>query len=85
MAEVQAGAAACGHTIEDAFLAANIAETEARTPYRTSMKLDHDAGRPLEIGAIIDRPAQAARAAGTPLPRTETIATLLTQGARLPL
>ena len=82
MNEVQAGAAACGHVLDDAFLEANISETEAMTPYRTSMKLDYDAGRPLEIEAILDAPAAAARDAGTPLPRVETIATLL---ARLPL
>jgi len=77
MGEVQAGAAACGHDIPDEFLAANVADTEAMTPYRTSMKLDFDANRPLEIDAIVDAPARAARAAGAPMPRTEALAAAL--------
>ncbi|MGH9224871.1 MAG: ketopantoate reductase C-terminal domain-containing protein [Acidimicrobiales bacterium] len=56
-----------------------MAETEAMTPYLTSMKLDHDAGRPLEIPAILDTPAAAALSAGTPLPRIETLAALLSR------
>jgi 2-dehydropantoate 2-reductase len=73
MADVQAGAAACGHTIPDEFVADNIRDTETMTPYRSSMKIDYDAGRPLEVDAIVDAPARAARAAGTPLRRIEAV------------
>jgi 2-dehydropantoate 2-reductase len=74
MGEVQAGAAACGHPIPDEFLAANVADTEAMTPYRTSMKVDFDAGRPLEVDFLLDAPARAARRAGVTLPQVEALA-----------
>ena len=50
-----------------------MAETETMTPYATSMKLDHDAGRPLELDAIYAAPTAAARAAGAPMVETEAL------------
>jgi 2-dehydropantoate 2-reductase len=73
MAEVVAGAAADGRTIDDDFVATMLRDTDAMTPYRTSMKLDYDEGRPLEIEAIYHRPLEAARAGGVALPRIETL------------
>ena len=43
------------------------------TPYKTSMKLDHEAGRPLELDAIYAAPIAAARAAGAPMVGTEAL------------
>jgi 2-dehydropantoate 2-reductase len=37
-------------------------------PYRTSMKIDYDMKRPLEIEAIVGNPLRAAQTAGTELP-----------------
>ena len=37
-------------------------------PYRTSMKLDYDERRPLEVEAIFGNPLQMAQAAGVNLP-----------------
>ena len=79
MKEVQQGAAAVGQFIDDRFIETTIADTVVMRPYLTSMKLDADAGRPLETAAILDAPAQAARRAGTPLPRIETLAALLSR------
>ena len=41
-----------------------LSRTERMTPYLPSMKLDHDAGRPLEVEAIFGNPYRAACAAG---------------------
>ncbi len=73
MHEVAAGAAACGHLIPDSFIDDMVRTTDAMTPYKTSMKLDAEAGRPLEIAAIYRAPVEAARAAGTSMDRTEAI------------
>jgi 2-dehydropantoate 2-reductase len=74
MREVQDGAASQGRTIEDAFVQQMLDDTEAMTPYRTSMKLDFDHGRPLELDAIYREPVQRAVRAGIALPRTEALA-----------
>ena len=73
MREVTAAAAACGHPIDDGFIDEMIATTDAMTPYKTSMKLDAEAGRPLEIDAIYQAPVDAARAAGFTMARTEAL------------
>ena len=69
MREVQAAARASdGRDIPDAFIQQMLDYTESMTPYRTSMMLDHDAGRPMEIEAIVGDPLRAGRAAGLDLP-----------------
>ncbi len=73
MAEVVAAAAACGHGFDPSFADRMLATTETMTPYATSMKLDHDAGRPLELDAIYAAPIAAARAAGQAMPQTEAL------------
>jgi 2-dehydropantoate 2-reductase len=42
--------------------------TEKMTPYRTSMKIDCDEGRPMEIETMFGNPLRAARAMGVDLP-----------------
>ncbi len=73
MDEVVAGAAACGHGFDPAFADRMMATTETMTPYKTSMKLDHEAGRALELDAIYARPTAAARAAGAPMVGVEDL------------
>lgn len=68
MHEVLDGAAACGKPIDPSFVQQMLTDTERMIPYATSMKLDHDAGRPMEIDAIYAAPLAAARAAGVELP-----------------
>jgi 2-dehydropantoate 2-reductase len=70
MHEVAAAAGACGHPIEAGFVDEMLATTDAMRPYKTSMKLDAEAGRPLEIGAIYRTPVAMARRAGYPMTRT---------------
>jgi 2-dehydropantoate 2-reductase len=74
MGEVLAGAAACGHPIPERFADTMLADTARMKPYDTSMKLDHRAGRPLEIDAIYTAPLAAAAEAGVTLPRIEVLA-----------
>ena len=73
MREVVAGAAACGRHIEKSFVQQMLADTAQMKPYRTSMKIDFDAGRPMEVEAIYGNPLRAAQAVGATLPRLETL------------
>ncbi len=68
MEEVCAGAACCGHVIEEQFIEKMIEATEAMAPYRPSMKIDFDEGRPMEIEAIYGVPLKRASARGVALP-----------------
>ncbi len=77
MSEVVGASHACGHGLDEAIIPKLLADTEAMTPYAPSMKLDHDAGRPLELAAIYDAPIAAARAAGYEMPRTAALAAQL--------
>jgi 2-dehydropantoate 2-reductase len=77
MVEVLNAAEACGHYIELDFIDYMLRTTDKMRPYKTSMKLDFEAGRPLEIDAIYNAPARAARQAGYDMVRTEVLATQL--------
>ncbi|AFZ17010.1 putative 2-dehydropantoate 2-reductase [Allocoleopsis franciscana] len=68
MGEVLAGASATGRKISDRFIQTMLDYTEKMTPYRTSMKIDYDERRPLEVEAIVGNPLRVATAAGTDLP-----------------
>jgi len=74
MREVAAAArAADGRRIEEAFIRGQLADTARMAPYRPSMLLDCQAGRPMEVEAIFGAPLRAARAAACPTPRLETL------------
>jgi 2-dehydropantoate 2-reductase len=65
MLEVISAAKACGvEGLEPSFADQMIAMTDAMTPYRPSMKLDYDYGRPMEIDYLYTRPISMAAAAG---------------------
>lgn len=51
-----------GRHIADGAIAQMLAHTETMAPYRTSMKIDYDEGRPLEIEAILGNPVRTAQA-----------------------
>jgi 2-dehydropantoate 2-reductase len=69
MLEVQVAAKACtGRDIEDSFVQMMLDWTQKMEPYLPSMKLDHNAGRPLEVEAIFGAPLRAAQAAGCGVP-----------------
>ncbi|MGF1493592.1 MAG: putative 2-dehydropantoate 2-reductase [Microcoleaceae cyanobacterium] len=73
MQEVVLGAAACDRTISQAFVDKMLTHTEKMKPYLTSMKLDFNHKRPLEIDAILGNPLRMAAESGQHLPRIETL------------
>jgi 2-dehydropantoate 2-reductase len=73
MVEVQQGAAACDREIPDDFLQLMLELTVGIPHHRTSMYLDHQAGRPLEVEAMFANPVAAAAARGVELPRLATL------------
>lgn len=68
MAEVVAAARACGRGIADDFVRKMIDDTLRMPPYKPSMLLDLEAGRPLEVEAIFGNPVRMAQAAGIAVP-----------------
>ena len=73
MREVTAGAASVGRAIDDEFVQKMLADTRDMAPYKPSMKLDYDNGRPMEIEAIYARPVTVAGANGTAMPKTQAL------------
>jgi 2-dehydropantoate 2-reductase len=73
MDEVARAAAADDRTIDDAFLSTMINQTQKMKPYRTSMRVDYDAGRPLEVEAIFGAPLRFARERKIPMPVVESM------------
>jgi len=73
MREVIAGARACGADVEASYADWISDFTRKMRPYKTSMVLDFEAGRPLETEYIYRRPLDAARKAGQPMPRVEML------------
>ncbi len=74
MKEVICAANACGHDIPDAFAANMMNATRLMADYSPSMKLDYDAGRPMEIDSIYMSPIRVAREAGFLMSRTMVLA-----------
>ena len=68
MWEIVGDARACGVPITDGIIASMLDHTVKMTPYRTSMKVDYDEHRPIEVEAIFGNPLRAAEAAGAPSP-----------------
>ncbi|MGF1496863.1 MAG: putative 2-dehydropantoate 2-reductase [Elainellaceae cyanobacterium] len=73
IAEVGAIAAAVGRPISPQYVRDLIDHTDQMEPYLTSMRLDYDAGRPLELEAIFSNPLKAADQAGVAVPRIEML------------
>jgi 2-dehydropantoate 2-reductase len=48
-------------------------KTTTMGAYRSSMQVDFEAGRPLEVDAIIGEPLRRARRAGIPVPTMELL------------
>ena len=69
MREVALGAETQGRAIADDFIQKMLDDTVKMKPYRTSMKIDYDEGRPLEVEAIFGNPLRAAQSAGVQLPQ----------------
>ncbi|HMO52775.1 MAG TPA: 2-dehydropantoate 2-reductase [Kiritimatiellia bacterium] len=88
MREVQALARADGHGIEDAFIQKMLDDTLRMTPYKTSMFLDYEAGRPMELEVLYERPLLAGERAGASAPHIRALWETLVameKAARVPL
>ncbi|MEO6862919.1 MAG: putative 2-dehydropantoate 2-reductase [Microcoleus sp.] len=77
MGEVVAGAKSCDRIIPDDFISHMLEYTEKMKPYRTSMKIDYDESRPLEVEAIFGNPIRVAKKAGINLPQIEVLYRML--------
>lgn len=74
MLEVIQGARVCGYEIEDNFAEIMLNATLQMVDYSPSMKLDHDAGRPLEIDSIYWRPIHEAAKHGFDMQMSKILA-----------
>ena len=77
MREVIAGAKSCDRVIPDEFIPHMLDYTHKMKPYRTSMKIDYDESRPLEVEAIFGNPIRAAEQTGIELPQIEVLYRML--------
>ena len=77
MEEVIAGAKSCDRIIPDDFIPQMLEHTQKMKPYRTSMKIDYDESRPLEVEAIFGNPIRVAQQAGIKLPQIEVLYRML--------
>jgi 2-dehydropantoate 2-reductase len=73
MYEIQLIAAAYDRQITDDFIRMMLSYTIEMTPYRTSMKIDYDEGRPLEVAAMFEAPLAFARAKNIDAPQIEML------------
>ena len=77
MGEVVAAAKSCDRIIPDDFIPYMLDYTHKMKPYRTSMKIDYDESRPLEVEAIFGNPIRVAQQAGIKLPQIEVLYRML--------
>ena len=73
MEEVAAAARADGAVLEQDFLDLMMKVTVDMGAYRTSMQIDLEEGRALEVEAILGEPLRRAKRAGVPTPRLEML------------
>lgn len=74
MQEVVAGAKAEGCQLSEEQIEPMIEFTKVMTPYKPSMKLDFEAGRPMELHYMFRKPLAAASVAGVKLPMIAMLA-----------
>ena len=73
MQEVCAIAAATGHPLPEDIVEKNITSTYAMPPYKTSMLLDYQSGRPMETEAILGNTVRAGQRTNTACPCLQTL------------
>jgi 2-dehydropantoate 2-reductase len=77
MEEVRAIAAATGHPLPAELPAQLIEGTAKAPPYKTSMALDYENGRPMEVEVVLGNAVRAAQREGVSAPGLETLYALL--------
>ncbi len=73
MHEVMAAASADGRELPEGLDKLMLEATRNMEPYATSMKVDFDNGRPLEVEAIVGEPLRRGQGLGAQMPVTKTI------------
>lgn len=73
MQEVEAVAAAEGRSLPPTLIDDLLAATARMAPYATSMKLDADAGRPMEVEAMLAEPLRRAARVGVAMPSVSVL------------
>ncbi|KGF72964.1 2-dehydropantoate 2-reductase [Neosynechococcus sphagnicola sy1] len=73
MQEVVAIAARQGREIPEAYIQGMLKATTQMKPYLTSMKIDYDQGRPMEIEALFGNPLRVAQVTGVSVPKLEML------------
>ncbi|MGB7982173.1 MAG: 2-dehydropantoate 2-reductase [Candidatus Nanopelagicales bacterium] len=68
MTDVAAACTAEGRVLPDGLIDELLAATAQMAPYATSMKLDADAGRPLEVDAVLAEPLRRASRSAAAMP-----------------
>jgi 2-dehydropantoate 2-reductase len=69
MEEVSLGAKTSDRSIPESFIQEMLDHTEKMEPYKTSMKVDYDEHRPMEVEAILGNPLRSAQSRGVKLPQ----------------
>ena len=77
MQEVIDAAAALGHQMAPDLIKQMIPYTEAMGHYRSSMQVDRNESRPMEVEAILGEPLRQARQAGVQMPKLASLYELL--------
>lgn len=77
MKEVLAAARADGADLDPGLIEQKIDHTRTMQAYRTSMQIDRQAGRPMELDAIFGQPLRSAASHHVPMPLVQSIARLL--------
>ena len=77
MQEVTTIAEASGHPLPGDIVEQNIASTHKMPPYKTSMLLDFETGRPMETEAILGNAVRCGQALGVPIPHLESLYALM--------
>jgi 2-dehydropantoate 2-reductase len=77
MDEVRAIAAAEGVDLPEAWIEKSLEAEVNRSSYHTSMRIDLETGRPMEVESIVSRPVRIAARRGIDAPRLRTTEALL--------
>jgi 2-dehydropantoate 2-reductase len=77
MEEVCEIAEAVGHPLPLGVVQENIEGTRRMSPYKSSMLVDFEAGRPMEVEAILGNAIRVARRLGVAVPHMESLYGLL--------
>jgi 2-dehydropantoate 2-reductase len=77
MQEIRAVAAATGHPLPEELIGQFIDGTRKAPPYKTSMALDFERGRPMETEVILGNAVRAARREGVAIPVLDSLYALM--------